>query len=104
MTRLIAAIAVALLTWSCSRPAAEPPAAAAPKPVRAGLDVAALDKAVRPQDDLYSHVNGAWLAKTEIPADRGAYGGFYEAIDRTQERLREIVEAAAKAPNKASRL
>jgi putative endopeptidase len=47
-------------------------------------------------------VNGAWLAKTEIPADRGEYGGFYEAIDRTQERLREIVDAAAKAPNKTS--
>ncbi len=102
MKRLIAASAVALLTWSCSRQAAEPPAAAAPKPVRAGLDVAALDKTARPQDDLYRHVNGAWLAKTQIPADHGAYGGFYEAIDRTQERLREIVETAAKAPNKAS--
>ena len=25
---------------------------------------------VRPQDDLFRHVNGAWLTKTEIPADR----------------------------------
>ena len=55
---------------------------------------------MRPQDDLYRRVNGAWLQKTEIPADRGAYGGFHEAIDRTQERLRTIAEGAAKAANK----
>ena len=97
--KLIAAYLVLLLTWSCSRQSAEPPPPAA-KPLRAGIDVAGLDKAVRPQDDLYKRVNGAWLAKTQIPPDRGAYGGFYEAIDRTQERLRDLVETAAKASNR----
>ncbi|HET7216693.1 MAG TPA: M13-type metalloendopeptidase [Vicinamibacterales bacterium] len=93
------------VTSACSRQSAEPAAAAtaaAPKPLRAGVDAAGFDKAVRPQDDLYTFVNGAWLAKTAIPPDRGAYGGFYEAIDRTQERLREIVESAAKATNKGA--
>ena len=96
---------VASLTISCSREGSQPaPAAApapAPKPLTAGVDPSGFDKTVRPQDDLYKFVNGAWLAKTEIPPDRGAYGGFYEAIDRTQERLRAIVEGASKTANKA---
>ena len=105
MNRLLLLACAAGLTLSCSREGATPapaaaPAPAAPKPLTAGVDVAGFDKAVRPQDDLYKHVNGAWLQKTEIPADRGAYGGFYEAIDRTQDRLRTIVEAAAKQANK----
>jgi putative endopeptidase len=91
------------LTVSCSRePSSAAPAATAPAaaPLSSGVDVAGFDKAVRPQDDLYKHVNGAWLAKTEIPPDRGAYGGFYEAIDRTQEQLRTIVESSANGTDK----
>jgi putative endopeptidase len=89
------------LAASCSRQASETSAAAdTAKPLRAGVDSTGFDKSVRPQDDLYKFVNGAWLAKTEIPADRGVYGGFYEAIDHTQDRLREIVESSAKAPNR----
>jgi predicted metalloendopeptidase len=65
------------------------------------VDTAGFDRSIRPQDDLYKFVNGRWLADMPIPADKGAYGGFYEAIDRTQDRLREIVEAAAKAPTTA---
>jgi predicted metalloendopeptidase len=101
LKRLTFGLAAIVLAGSCTRPAADPTAAAT-KPLRAGVDAAGFDKSVRPQDDLYMFVNGAWLAKTEIPADRGVYGGFYEAIDRTQERLKEIVESAAKAPNKTA--
>src|SRR4051794_22247251 len=106
MKRLVVAALAASLTVSCSRQAASPAAEAAPaaaaKPLAAGADPARLDTAGRPQDDLYKYVNSAWLAKTEIPPDRGAYGGFYEAIDRTQAELRTIVEYAAKAPNKSA--
>ena len=58
------------------------------------------DKNVRPQDDLYRHVNGGWLARTEIPADRSNYGSFTKLQDDVQANLKVIVEeaAAAKAP------
>ena len=35
-----------------------------------------VDPAVRPQDDLFGHVNNHWLQTVEIPADRGRYGAF----------------------------
>ena len=53
--------------------------AAQQSPLKSGLDPAGFDKSVRPQDDLFRHVNGAWLTKTEIPADRPVYGTFVQA-------------------------
>ncbi len=88
------------LVAACSQPSAPASApAAAPPPLVSGLDAATFDRTARPQDDLFRFVNGGWLATTEIPADKPAYGGFYEAFDRSQEQLKVLVEAAAAAPN-----
>jgi putative endopeptidase len=100
MLRLLMAASVALAsTTSCSRQPGD--AAGSAKGLDAGVDPSQFDKTIRPQDDLYRYVNAAWLAKTAIPPDRGSYGGFYEAIDRTELHLRAIVEDAAKVPNKS---
>ena len=82
---------------ACSRSA--DPAPPATPPV-AGLNPAAFDSNVRPQDDLFLHVNGAWLAKTEIPADKAWYGAFDILFDKAQADLRNIVEEAAKSTSK----
>jgi predicted metalloendopeptidase len=73
-----------------------------PAPLRSGLDLAGFDRSVRPQDDLYRFAGGAWLAKTEIPADRSNYGTFSALEDRARESLREIAEAAAAASGAGS--
>jgi putative endopeptidase len=57
-----------------------------------GIDIEFLDNDVRPQDDFYRHVNGAWIARTEIPADKGRYGSFDKLHDDTLEQLRAVVE------------
>ena len=65
-----------------------------------GVDLEYVDKAVRPQDDLYRHLNGKWLDSFQIPADKGSYGSFSYLYDITQEQLRSIIEglgAAGKA-------
>ena len=49
---------------------------------------------VRPQDDLYRHLNGKWLDSFQIPADKGSYGSFTYLYDLTQEQLRGIVEGS----------
>ena len=59
---------------------------------RAGIDRAMLDPAVRPQDDLFRHVNGRWLAEHEIPADRGSDGAFRALHDEAEEQVRAIIE------------
>ena len=50
-----------------------------------------LDPAVRPQDDLFRHVNGRWLAATEIPADKHAAGAFMELRDASEQAIKDIV-------------
>ncbi|MGC3993968.1 MAG: M13-type metalloendopeptidase [Propionicimonas sp.] len=50
-----------------------------------------LDTDIRPQDDLFRHVNGHWLAATEIPADKHATGAFMALRDASEQAIREIV-------------
>ena len=62
---------------------------------RSGIDLSHLDPAVRPQDDLFGHVNGRWLADYEMPADRATDGAFRQLYDRAEEQVREIIVTAA---------
>ncbi|MEV0029604.1 M13 family metallopeptidase [Nocardia sp. NPDC050793] len=71
-------------------------AAAAPKR-STGPDLSGVDAALRPQDDLYRHINGAWLREFRLPADKPSYGAFDELTDRTEQRLREILEGMSAA-------
>ncbi|ACZ30135.1 Neprilysin [Xylanimonas cellulosilytica DSM 15894] len=59
--------------------------------LRSGIDLTALDPATRPQDDLYRHVNGTWIATHEIPADRSMDGAFMKLRDLSEERVRAII-------------
>jgi predicted metalloendopeptidase len=65
-----------------------------------GIDTAGFDSKVRFQDDLFRSVNGQWLDKTEIPPDRSNYGSFTILADRSDERIRQLIEemAAGKHP------
>jgi putative endopeptidase len=60
-----------------------------------GLDLRHIDPAVRPQDDLFAHANGRWIAATEIPADRGRYGSFDMLREQAEEHVRSIIEEVA---------
>ena len=62
-------------------------------------DVTILDDAragmnpdIRPQDDLFGHVNGRWLDETEIPADKSAWGSFTVLADQSEQRVRDIID------------
>ncbi|MCE9517254.1 MAG: peptidase M13, partial [Mycobacterium sp.] len=63
--------------------------------VGSGLDLAHLDTGVRPQDDLFGHVNGRWLADYAMPADRATDGAFRALYDRAEEQVRELITEAA---------
>jgi putative endopeptidase len=98
MTNRILAVSLVLIVVSCAGPSAPP--APPPKPLSSGLELDAFDNSVRPQDDLFRHVNGGWLAKTEIPPDKASYGSFDMLFDKSQIDLRNIVEEASKSTTK----
>ena len=60
-----------------------------------GIALSNIDHSVRPQDDLYQHVNGAWLKSTTIPDDRPLEGTFTALRDGAELAVREIIEEAA---------
>ncbi|ACL39938.1 Endothelin-converting enzyme 1 [Pseudarthrobacter chlorophenolicus A6] len=67
-----------------------------------GIDLSTIDHTVRPQDDLYQHVNGAWLKATEIPDDRPLEGTFTALRDGSELAVRDIIEEAAAKGDAAS--
>jgi putative endopeptidase len=73
-------------------PAAGLLSCAPPAPVPAGPDLSGVDPAIRPQDDLFRHVNGGWLARYRLPPDKVGYGTFGEVADLVQQQLHDIVE------------
>jgi putative endopeptidase len=61
------------------------------------LDLSHRNSAIRPQDDLFDHVNGLWLDTHEIPPDRAADGAFRELRDQAEVQVRQIIEDLAEA-------
>jgi putative endopeptidase len=62
-----------------------------------GIKQDELDAGIRPQDDLFRHVNGRWIERTEIPADKARYGSFLVLHEEAEQAVREIIEEAQSA-------
>lgn len=60
-----------------------------------GLDLEWVEPSVRAADDLFTHVNGKWLASHRIPDDRSIDGAFHVLRDNAEEDVRAIVEECA---------
>ncbi len=69
---------------------------------QSGITLSNIDESVRPQDDLYQHVNGAWLKSTVIPDDRPLEGTFTALRDGAELAVKAIIEEAAAKGEDAS--
>src|SRR5690606_23312533 len=93
MKRFIAALGVLCLA-ACTTPGTGRDPAAA-QGLKSGIDPANMDPSANPRDDLYRYVNGGWLDRTEIPADRARWGAFDQLAEESLAALRAIIEEAA---------
>ncbi len=64
-----------------------------------GIDLNDLSDEIRPQDDLFRHVNEGWIENTPIPPDKASYGSFVRLDEASEQAVRGIVEEARTAPN-----
>ena len=62
-----------------------------------GIRLEDIDPTVNPGDDFFQHVGGIWMDSFEIPSDRSRYGSFTVLTERSEQRVREIIENASKA-------
>jgi predicted metalloendopeptidase len=72
------------------------PGAYATSTPSSGIDLRWVLPAVRPQDDIYRHLNGKWLEDFRIPADKSSYSMFTRVNDETQQQLKVIVDGLLK--------
>src|SRR5690242_20554528 len=62
-----------------------------------GFDPANLDRSCKPCDDFNKFANGGWVAHNPIPAAYPRWGNFNKLDEQNQQKLREILEDAAKS-------
>ena len=82
----------------------QPEAAPAPAVVElsSGIDQSGFDESVRPQDDFFAYVNGAWVNGTEIPSDKARWGTFDALGEQSQRDVRTLVEEVSAAEDVAA--
>jgi putative endopeptidase len=71
--------------------------AAAPAPHKPafgtwGVDLAGMDRSVKPGDDFFEYANGTWFRSTQIPPDRTSTGSFQNLQILSENRMRELIE------------
>jgi len=96
-----------LLTATVAFALASPAMSSSPgKPVYGewGYDASAMDRSVKPGDDFFAYVNGAWFNKAEIAPDRTFVGIDSILNDQIEKDVRAIVEGMAKDPSASGRL
>ena len=83
-----------------------PASLGATKPVYGdwGYDRTAMDMSVKPGDDFFAYVNGAWYKRTPIASDRTFVGIDSVLNDQIDRDVRDIIEDAAKNPAQSGQI
>jgi putative endopeptidase len=98
LRRIGSALSLLLLSLSATAVFAADAKTAPAAPITAerygtwGFDLQGMDRTVKPGDDFFKYVNGAWLAKTQIPADKTAYGAFAVLGDLSEARVHALLD------------
>ena len=80
------------------------PSAAKPQYGAWGFDRAGADTATKPGNDFFRYANGTWLDHTPIPPDKPAVSLRLAMTDLTEQRLHQLMEAAAEKHGPADTL
>src|SRR5262249_7726985 len=89
--RALLALTISFLSAACEA-SRQHSSRQVPKP---GIDVAGMDRAVKPGDDFNGFANGGYLKTTEIPADKAAFGPWAVLEDATRQRTVSLIQSLA---------
>src|SRR4029453_10811958 len=59
-----------------------------------GFDLSGADTSTKPGDDFFRYASGTWVDKMQIPPDKPAYSLRLAMTDLTEQRLKDMLEAA----------
>lgn len=72
--------------------------AASAQTLRSGIDLAGMDRSLRPGDDFEAYANGQWRKQAVIPPDRASTGVFLQVFEKAEQRTAALVQGLAAAP------
>ena len=64
------------------------------------IDSSNMDLSVKPGQNFYNYANGAWIKNNPIPPSKTSWGSFLVLRDASLDALKNILEEAAKNPEK----
>jgi putative endopeptidase len=91
ITSLVALLAISLLCLGLSQEAQQK------SRQTHGIQIANMDRAVKPGDNFFDYCNGGWLKRTQIPNDKASIGVFDHLIDISNKRTSDLIEEVAKS-------
>lgn len=98
MKKITASVFCLALLSACSGTDSTDNKVAEPAPVLvSGIDTSNINQDIRPQDDLFRHINGKWLDTFEIPDDKSNYGSFTRLAEKAREDVKAIIEEASQS-------
>ena len=59
---------------------------------KSGIELEERDPELHPGDDLYLHMNGRWIERSDIPADKARYGAFTVLAEDAEKAVLDIIE------------
>ena len=57
-----------------------------------GVDLTARNEAVKPGDDFFMYASGTWYDNYELPADKTRFGAFTALAERSEDRVKSIID------------
>lgn len=59
---------------------------------KSGIELEERDPELHPGDDLYLHMNGRWIERSDIPADKARYGAFTVLAEEAEKAVLDIIQ------------
>jgi putative endopeptidase len=91
-------IARLLAAWLGCALAANTPSVISAEPPKSGIDRVNFDRSVKPGDNFFQYVNGAWVLHNPIPPEYSSWGAFNQLRDNTLVSLEQLVEELTTQP------
>ena len=67
------------------------------RPLTHGINVANMNRSVKPGDNFFEYTNGAWVQRTEIPPDRPGVSASSQLSDVSDKRTADLINEIAKS-------
>lgn len=65
-----------------------------------GVDLAAIDRNVKPGDDFFRYVGGTWMKNNAIPPDRSRWGSFDMLAAKSEKDVKALADEVAARPQR----